>query len=616
MHLSRSTPPHTPPLPPVSRADRDLTKYLGAVRVIPSFKLTSIMKGIDRMGDEARASALEELSDLAKRCEEAEHIGPGLMDHGGKFEKRLSYICESEAKFRALDSLSGLNPNIVDPVALVEGAHKCAEHFMQPRAISERQQRDIRFDDPGFLLERLESLGIEAPASLKSEQIKPRVTDFEWWKKVLRQNLRVRRENGARALDARKIKWCSDDGLVERRDHDLRQTEWASKMVFSDGKGGTFPCPTPAESAKRQYAELLARNAATANEAREAGLNDCCILTCTTPSNFHAVTEIGEGRRKRRIRNKNWDMSTPADAVKWLRTRWARMRAALKRRRIGKFFLLCTHIHLDETPHIHVIFFEKKENFAKIEVLAKERFDGGSEEQVTLETCDQERGLKYAARAVAYIARDVQNLGGLDGDEGGEDRELEAAATKQAAATFRFRRYSTSQGGITAYRLARRRDVLPDVLPENEDADALSASEVETATTAKEMRTAAMKGDFLSFYKLYQERKGKIHRSPATNRYGEPILSVRGLELDGIIYTKSISWKIERKGATEGSTVTVMCQGGEAAEPQTQKTERQEAREWLENYIKEQEKKPKPIASNEEWLKIWESLSESERRQH
>ncbi len=588
------TLPHTPP-PPVARSDKDLTRYLGAVRVMPSFSLTRIAKGIERMGDEAQRAAHEELSDLAKRCEAeaAGPIGPGLADHGERFEKRLTYICEQESQFRRLDALSGLNPNVIDSVALIKGAHACAEHFMQPRCISLRQQRDVRFDNPGFLLERLEELGLEAPASLPPEQLQPRLTDWVWWKNTLRQNLRVRRENAARALDARKIRWCSPDGLAERRDHDLRQSEWASSMVFSDGHGGTFPCPTPSEAARKQYAELLAKNAATVAMAREEGLNDCIIITITCPSRFHPCTTIGEGKNKKRIRNHRWDLSTPADAIQWLRLNWARVRSCLKRRKIGKFFLQCTHVHEDETPHLHIIFFEEKENFVEIVRLAKKYFNEGGKHQVDeIEECDQGRGVAYAARAVAYVSRSVE--GGADGMES----EVEAASTKQAAATFRFRRFSTSQGGVTAYRLARRKDVLPE---------------------GDELGDAARAGDFLAFYKAYTAREGKIHRGPARNRYDEPILSVKGLEIDGEIHVKTISWKIERKGATAAKrTVTAIYQGAEGPDPQTQKTERQEAREWLENYISEQEKKPKPVRastiSNEEWAKAYKEWKKRNRR--
>ncbi|QKE37568.1 replication endonuclease [Ferrovum myxofaciens] len=534
--------PRTTPFTPLqpSRSDTALTRYLGAVRVMPSWSLSAITSIIERMGEKAQACAMGELTDLAARCEaEGNEIGEGPRDWGKNFSRRMILIQNQEDKFRALDNLSGLSPNTVDATELVRAAVRVATWFHPPRVFSQKQTPDTRFDDPAFLIARLESLSIDPPDNMTPAQIVARLQDAEWWKCTLRQNLRVRRENSARLLDARQIRWCSEDGLDERREHDERQREWAGNHNFSDGQGNHFCCPTPEVAARRQYAELQARNTAIMKTAAESELLDCCILTLNCPSRFHSITHHDDCKIK--LRNPLWDGSSPADAIRWLRIRRARIRAALKRRGIGKHFILVTHVHEDATPHLHIVFFDSKENFPEIEKLARKYFDGGNEHQVDIKKVNSENGVAYACRAVQYISRAINNEG-----------ELEAAATKQISATYRFRRFATSQNGVTAYRMARRADVLP---------------------AGNQVGDAAKKGDFLTFYKAYRMREGKVYKTPRKNRYGESIMAAAGLELNGIIYEKTVTWSIVRNGE-ENRTVTANCQGGEAPEPSTPRLER------------------------------------------
>lgn len=127
------------------------------------------------------------------------------------------------------------------------------------------------------------------------------------------------------------------------------------------------------------------------------------------------------------------------------------------------------------------------------------------------------------------------------------------------------------------------------------------------------MGKAAKSGDYKTFYKNWKESKAKLYRTPSKNKYQEPIKTISGLIENGEIHIKSANWKIVRRSEVQEQnqkrTLTLNHQEGEALKPQPLKTERQEAREWLERYISEQEQKPKPAPttqiSDEEYAKAY-----------
>lgn len=571
------------------------------IGLMPAWQASAIITTIDGFAPTAKAVALKEITDLSARCDE-QGFNEGTHDWAQGMSLRLLRIKESESEYQYLDLHTYLSPQTTDQHLISGAARRMAHYFESLHFLPENAPLppDLR-----LALAEVDKMGIGLPTNPDPQKIWRRVCDYSWWKRTIRQNLRVRREEIARLLDARQILWCSADGLKERREHDFLQEKWAESMMFSDGAGGSFPCPTPQQTARRQYAELMERNRSVSEIANEEGLTECCILTITPPSRYHAVTTLKNGKV---IRNKNWDLSTPSDAAKWEKPRWARMRACLNRstkgkparkatkRRpyrpavpprpvMGQHFVKGTQFFKDGSPHWHIVFFESRKNFQQLKELAQKYFDGGNEFQIDLREVPAEEGLGYVCRAAQYVTRDMGTGGG------DPEKELEATCTKQMASTYRLRRFSTSQGGVTGYRLCRRQDILPD----------------------HAMGKAAKSGDYKTFYKNWKESKAKLYRTPSKNKYQEPIKTISGLIENGEIHIKSANWKIVRRSEVQEQnqkrTLTLNHQEGEALKPQPLKTERQEAREWLERYISEQEQKPKPAPttqiSDEEYAKAY-----------
>jgi hypothetical protein len=482
--------------------------------LFPAWLASQISRTVQELPPRLGWSARKELEDLTRRWEEQKFsdfgTDAGTNDWAQNFARRLGQVADNQRKFRNLDFFTGLSIETVDRALLLRASAKMAVAFSGER-------------DEDAARERCARLGIEVDR-IGSGRLLPRLRDQAWWKRTLRQNLRQRRENAARQLDARAMRWCSADGMDEREEHDRVAEEWASRNVIEGDDGTCFPCPSPAETARKQYAELMAR---VNGIKRLSGSDDACLLTLTCPSSFHPTTT----QNGRKMRNPSWDGSTPKDAHEWMTTRWKRLRAALKRRRIGQHFVLAVQPHQDGTPHFHIVFFSDIEEHNRIEALARRYFDGGGEHQVDFQKLESaEHGARYAIRAVQYIAR------ATDGKE--EDRK-EATATKQWSSTWSARRFSASCSAVTAWRLSRRKDVLRESNP---------------------LRQAAQAGNYAAFITEWVAGEGKLLKTPILNRFDEPTTKVAGLTCACGGGTKKITWKIKKR------TVTLNHQGREAPE--------------------------------------------------
>ena len=211
-------------------------------------------------------------------------------------------------------------------------------------------------------------------------------------------------------------------------------------------------------------------------------------------------------------------------------------------------------------------------------------------------------GVKYAIRAVQYVTRATRDT---ESDE-------EALCTKQWAVSNNFRRFSTSSSLTTPWKLARAMGVLPGKHP------------LRIAAKGKKARDdfdTATKPDFGAFISEWQ--KGyKIYTVNAKNKYDENVKKITGIESpDGKIFLKKFIWKRSRKSFfEEPRTVVPNYQGGEAPHTLTAETERQKAREWLEDYSAELKKTAQPCAtskiSDEEWeaeMKRWKKWKKRNR---
>ena len=488
----------------------DAAGLAGGSVLFPAWLLARIQATIAALPPRLGWQTRNELEDILRAERQRSLSDDGMKDWTQSFAARIAKVSEEERKFLRLDYFSGLRPSNIDRAETLKAAIKMSASFGGCQ-------------DEDFARGRMRGYGLDT-SNIQAGGLLPRLKDIGWWKKTLRRNLRERCENAARIIDARKVKWCSQDGMDDRRESDKAAELWAAMNVFQSDDGRVFQCPSPQETARKKYAELMVRVRGIVNLSCSG---EACLLTVTCPSHFHPCTT----QNGRKLRNEKWDGSTPRDAHQWLKARWARMRAALKRRGMGRHFLQTRQPHEDGTVHAHTVFLCDSEEFSTIEMLARRYFFGGGEHQVDFRALDDTvHGAKYVSRALQYISRSTS---------GGDDDE-EATATKQWASTWGIRRFSTSQSAVTAYRLARRDDVLPESNP---------------------LRQAAAAGDYSTFILLYEAGEGQLITRAVKNRYGEEEKRVIGLACACGGGVKKINWKIKR-------TVSLMYQGGEAPKPQ------------------------------------------------
>ena len=364
----------------------------------------------------------------------------------------------------------------------------------------------------------LEWLGIEPP----KRHAAARIADELWWKRTIRSSLRRRRELSWLASNPAAIKWCSEDGNNERKTIDATTQAWAERREFVSESGERIAAPSPEKSDMRQQAEMLA----IANGiCTLAGSDSSYLLTITCPGRFHRTKR---GRLGERVENRKWDGSTPADAFAYLQEQWTRFRAAIHRAGLGRHWVMGVQPHEDETPHMHVTFWIDEADAPQLEKIAKRYFrdnerERGDQHRVDLTRCGSAvNGVKYVARMITYISRAAEHS-----DDASPEQRAESLATKQWASTWGIRRFRSSHTRKTAWRLARRKDVLPD---------------------GDEMQIAARSNDYALFLQNYAVRGGKLVKVSAENRYGEKVRRVVGIELDGISYIKSTTWQSVRLG--------------------------------------------------------------------
>ncbi|WP_297482689.1 replication endonuclease [Ferrovum sp.] len=580
-----------------------ITQTPGITKIFPAWLSATLLQTIDSLPAALSGQCKQELSDLISRAQ-TKGKEKGTKDWIFGFTSRLLKVVELQEQFRELDQTSGLSISTTDGTEVLRAADKMALYF--------------HMFSPDTVVTELETLNILQTNNLTPKQLQKRTSDPDWWKRTLRQNLRERRERCAALIDAREVKWCSTDGRLERQEMDMVAEKWAQDSFFVNQNGDTFQCPTPKQQAKRQYAELQAK---ISGIAKRSGGDGSLLVTVTTPSEFHPTATHETQKGEISVRNHNWDFSTPKEADAWFKTRWARARAKFNRDDVGRFWVGAKQPHKDGTPHYHFVFFcnigwgehedikrVMKQYFKNPSINANPDADEDDEDpQLNFKVLEGkgggvEAGVKYAVRAVQYVTR-------ATGDPVGDE---EALCTKQWACSNNFRRFSTSCSLTAAWKLARAMGVLPDKHPLR------VASKGKKAADDFEKAT---KPDFGAFISEWQ--KGyKIYTVDAKNKYDENVKKITGIESpDGKIFLKKFIWKRSRKSFfEEPRTVVPNYQGGEAPHTLTAETERQKAREWLEDYSAELKKTAQPCAtskiSDEEWeaeMKRWKKWKKRNR---
>ena len=326
-----------------------------------------------------------------------------------------------------------------------------------------------------------------------------RIQDPAYWRREIRKALRPWRELWHLALAPHKLKYASAEAVAEYRSMQENGRIWAETHEMTTADGKTCPLPSPAETARHRHAQLVAMTKGMENLAGEAGMT-AEIITITLDSPYHARTTVtGKAEPNPRYNS----TLTPDTGHDELNKRWARFRAALKRRKINTFWVKGAQPNADETAHWHIVLWSHDEHKTEIKALLRKHFKtNNSDHQIDAQQAKSEAGASsYAMRMLAYITRQTDTISGhTDADT------HEAEAASAWASTWGIRRYTTSHTGATLWKMARH-------------------TEIKAPTAIKE---SALAGDFATFYKLKVLHECKIIYEKKIGRYGDSYKSPRG----------------------------------------------------------------------------------------
>lgn len=370
---------------------------------------------------------------------------------------------------------------------------------------------------------------IAPPKAKTDEGACARLLSSDWWARRLRTAHGRRLEYFAvwhGLVHKKAARYVSDDNLRRRTEQRERNARVLAHTEIENENGDVW---TLAELAERsnanptvRRAELMARMKGFTVIAQGVGhVADFWTLTC--PSRFHQVRRTGEPNPKR-------DGSTAREAQAHLRGCFARLRAALARRKIALYGLRIAEPHHDGCPHWHLVLFGTADSLQAARALASYYFleqHEPEEQGARAQRCKYKRIDPQQGDAVAYVAKYVAK--NVDGFRLGEDvfgqLEIQTAARVDAwAATHGIRQFQQIGGApVGAWRELRR------------------LKEAQQNPTLEAARAAADAGDWAGYViaqggpavgrkaavRVAYSREGERYDVtageclPAENRYGE-----------------------------------------------------------------------------------------------
>lgn len=378
------------------------------------------------------------------------------------------------------------------------------------------------------------------------EGCRRRLADPSWWRRKIKTTVYQRSETVERELglvQATTGLYASDDAVTRRQQDKARSRAFLEECIAVNDLGESITLAEIADAnvscPKIRRAEFMTRISGCEEYANRNG-HAASFLTLTTPSRFHS-------HRRNATLNHRWDMSTPADAQKWLLQTWARIRANLDRLCLVVYGFRVAEPHHDGTPHWHMILFHEPDQgvaltriFERYMLAESPDEPGAKQHRFKLLAIDPSRGsatgyfAKYVSKnidgySVGTDLEDTENLYGAD----------ETVVRVEAWASLWHIRQFQQIGGppVGVWRELRRVDY-------------------PLSGIFEAARQSADKGDWCGF----MEAMGG-HQTPFRSQlikilrvwfdkpgiYGDPIgLIVTGIDCDGEpITTRTREWRIE-----------------------------------------------------------------------
>lgn len=329
-------------------------------------------------------------------------------------------------------------------------------------------------------IERLErvlllckTVGIDSPESLTIAGAIARGCSDIWWRRALRKKVARVIEHGAIKLGL-VTKWRGgyvSDGAIKRRAEQLARNEAVLKKTLIRNEAGQIYnlhelAKLSVSNPDNRRGELMTRIRGCEEYADSVG-HSAVFLTLTAPSKFHAVSfgkhgNLRPNRHYGKLEGDDTDCS-PRGAQIWLRTMWARSRAALHKRGVGVYGFRVAEPHHDGTPHWHALFWFKSDADAAIaETVIRETWlfeygneNGAQQHRVKAVAIDRAKG-----SAAGYIAKYIAKNIGADFDIETEGHSRKTAYTAKRvdawAATWGIRQFqAVGLPSVTVWRCLR-----------------------------------------------------------------------------------------------------------------------------------------------------------------
>jgi hypothetical protein len=418
-------------------------------------------------------------------------------------QKALLHMSTKVAKLPKLQVLRKLGLDAHgDQISQV--AKETADHILGFVAVSQ--------GDPVWLKATVrlvqETMGIEVAGDTLESQIK-RCVDPDFYRKKIRSALRQARETAHLHLAPTHISYCSNDGIAEYKSSLEAQTAWAESVCLQSSTGEKIAMPTPAQTARNRYAQLVATTKGMEKLAAEQGMV-AQIITITMDGKYHPTTTY---ESKARRENPKYNGATPRESHNWLNEQWARARKKIDR--IAEtMWVVGVQPMADGTPHWHIVLWTSPEDQDRINAVIREYFKTNTNKhQLDFKQAKSASGASaYAMRMLGYVTRQTARQTTTKGQEKTEAQKVadanEALAASAWASAHGIRRYRTSHTKTTIWKMCRKEDV------------AIPA----------ELREVVKAGDFATFYKMATAMEVKIAYQSKEGRYGDWYKRPAGLE--------------------------------------------------------------------------------------
>lgn len=319
--------------------------------------------------------------------------------------------------------------------------------------------------------------GIAAPEGKKITDAGAiaRMSDEKWWRRQLRKMHAKTVEASAIKLGyvnkARDV-YVSGESVHRRIQQNKRNANILESTIAVNEAGQEFTlaelAATSVANKSIRRAELMTRISGfevIAKDMNHVG----SFMTITCPSRMHKWRTVNNGKV---IENPKYDGTNPAQAQAHLSKTWARIRAALARRKINMYGFRVAEPQHDGTPHWHFLIFHAEQHSKEIEQTVwkyalKDSPDekGAHAHRVDFKAIDPKKGT-----ASGYIAKYIAK--NIDGLHVGEDLygnpAMETSLRVETwATTWGIRQFQQVGGApVTVWRELRRIKKMPIGVPD------------------------------------------------------------------------------------------------------------------------------------------------------